>query len=410
MRKLSFGLRALVGITLLGVTIFAHAQTLNTLYTFPGGANGANPSGQLVADNHGNFYGVTYGGGLVAPACLNGCGTVFELSPNGNGSWTQSVIFSFTGENGVGAYPASLLMDSHGNLFGTALIGGQAINALCGSSSGMCGMVFKLSPGSNGWTETVIHSFRGFPNDGQSPTGNILIDANGNLYGTTLLGGIGTQAQCYGQGCGTVWELSPSADGHWKEKMYSFLGLTYGMDPKGLAMDSAGNLYGTTQYGGFLQRGTVYKLTPTSKGFIGGVIFRLTNDFGNSPVGPVALDPRGNIFFSGGSGSGAHVVEVSPSANGWTGQVVATFPANTITTNGLTTDAHGNIYGTTLDTVYELQTVNGTTGIVTLATMDGDNAGSRPNLPVFDPNGNLFGSNAVGTGTDVNGTVYEIIP
>src|ERR1035438_2834865 len=96
MRTLSFFFRALVGMTLLSAGIATHAQTVNTLYTFTGGADGENPVGPLVADGHGNFYGVTLDGGVVSSACLNGCGTVFELTPNGSGGWTQAVIFSFS--------------------------------------------------------------------------------------------------------------------------------------------------------------------------------------------------------------------------------------------------------------------------------------------------------------------------
>ncbi len=408
MRILSVCLRALVGVALLGAAIGSGAQTVNTLYTFTGGANGANPEGQLVADKNGNFYGVTFDGGIVGTSCLNGCGTVFELTPDGSGGWSQTVLYSFT-TNETGHGPVNLVMDTHGNLLGATLGGGQSQNTLCGS--GGCGTVFELSPGANGWSERVIHSFQGFPSDGQYPAGNILIDASGNLYGTTTLGGIGTQAQCYGEGCGMVWELSPQADGHWKETfVHNFLGLTYGQYPNGLTMDATGSLYGATEYGGYLQRGTVYKLSPTKNRWIGGVIFRLSGDLGYFPHGIVALDRQGNIFLSAEEGTAGNIVEVSPGAAGWTGQVVASFPQNTILSNGLTTDAHGNIYGTTTDTVYELETVNGIPEIVTLATMDGSNSGFSPSLPIFDAGGNLFGLDTNGTGTGVNGTVYEIVP
>jgi uncharacterized repeat protein (TIGR03803 family) len=392
--------------TLLSAGIATHAQTVNTLYTFTGGADGENPVGPLVADGHGNFYGVTLDGGVVSSACLNGCGTVFELTPNGSGGWTQAVIFSFTNENGAGYGPFNLVMDTHGNLFGSAQAGGTS----CGGS-GACGMVFEVSPGTNGWTEKVIHSFQGPPKDGQYPNGNILIDASGNLYGTTGLGGIGTQAQCYASGCGTVWELSPMPGGHWMEKIiHNFLGLTYGQYPNGLTMDAAGNLYGATSYGGFGQRGTVYKLSPTKNGWIGGVIFRLSGNWGYFPEGIVALDAKGNIYLGAESGSAANIVEVSPGASGWTGQVVASFPQESFLLHGLTTDAQGNIYGATTATVYELEEVNGALQIVTLATMNGPNAGAYPSLPIFDASGNLFGLNEIGTGTEANGTVFEITP
>jgi uncharacterized repeat protein (TIGR03803 family) len=405
-------LRALLPIVVLSivlsVSLSVQAQTLNTLYTFGGGTNGANPVGRLVFDKSGNLYGATVSGGIVSSACPSGCGTVFELSPNGSGGWSQTVLYTFTNENGSGSEPFGVTMDASGNLFGTAVLGGNSSNTLCGG--GKCGMVFELSPGASGWTEHVIHSFQGYPTDGQYPSGNIVFDQAGNLYGTTQEGGVGTQ-QCYSSGCGTVWELSPAANGTWKEKViHNFLGMTYGDDPGGLVMDAAGNLYGATRYGGFGQRGTVYRLSPTKNGWIGGVIFRLGGALGYFPGTFVALNRQGNIFVSCENGTEGNIVELTPGASGWTGQVVASSPQNVILGPGLTTDAHGNIFGTTTSTLFELETVSGAMQIVTLATMDGANEGTYPGLPIFDANGNLYGVDVVGQGTAADGTVFEITP
>jgi uncharacterized repeat protein (TIGR03803 family) len=406
-------LRALLPIIVLSivlsVSLSIQAQTLSTLYTFSGGTNGANPVGRLVFDKSGNLYGATVSGGIVSSACPSGCGTVFELSPNGSGGWSQTVLYTFTNENGSGSGPFGVTMDASGNLFGTAVVGGHSQNTQCGDDGG-CGMVFELSPGASGWTENVLYSFQGYPTDGQYPSGNIVIDQAGNLYGTTQLGGIGTQ-QCYASGCGTVWELSPTASGSWKEKViHNFLGMSYGDDPGGLVMDAAGNLYGATRYGGFGQRGTVYRLSPTTNGWIGGVIFRLSGILGYFPGSFVALSRQGNIFVSAENGSSGNIVELTAGAGGWTGQVAASFPENILLGPGLTTDVHGNIYGTTTSTLFELETVNGAMQIVTLATMDGANEGTDPLLPIFDAKGNLYGVDVVGQGTAANGTVFEITP
>jgi uncharacterized repeat protein (TIGR03803 family) len=404
-------LQALLGIVALCVSIGAHAQTLSTLYTFTGGTNGANPHSRLVMDSNGNLYGITQNGGVVTGNCSLGCGTVYELTRNGN-SWTQTVLYSFTGENGDGNNPWSLTIDSAGNLFGVTTWGGASNTSVCGPET--CGTVFELTPSASGWTEKVIYSFQGGPSDGNFPFSNIVVDAKGNLYGTTVEGGIGTNPMCYGTGCGTVWELSPTTDGRWKERIiHNFLGMGYGQNPwGGVTMDAAGNLYGDTAYGGNSQRGTVFKLSPTKTGWIGGVIFRLRGNAsgGSQPNPSLAIDSHGNIFGSSPAPESL-VFELSPSASGWTQSIIATFPQNgPIPYDGMTSDSKGNIYGTTSDSVFELENISGSLQLVTLATMDSNNQGTNPGLPIFDAKGNLYGADWLGFGTAQNGAVYEIIP
>src|SRR5579863_7996254 len=150
----------------------------------------------------------------------------------------QKVLYAFQGGTD-GMYPQNaMIFDASGNLYGTTEQGGT-IGA---------GTVFELTPTSNGWNETVLYSFQA-GSDGIYPNSNLVIDAAGNLYGTTLLGGAG---DCNGNGCGTVFQLTPPADdGPWTESLvYSFEGGTDGAFPYGVIIDKSGNLYGATSQGG----------------------------------------------------------------------------------------------------------------------------------------------------------------
>jgi len=410
-------LRAFLGIAAVAWTmgLAAHAQNLHTLYTFPGGASGANPTGTLVRDSSGNLYGVTSYGGIVNSQCADGCGTVFEVSPSTSG-WTESVIYSFTGANGDGYFPWGLAADAAGNLYGVTEWGGSSNSSV--NCVPLCGTVFKLSPGASGWSYQVIHSFQGGSHDGAFPATNIVLDKQGNIYGTTSAGGIGVPA-CYGAGCGTVWELSPTASGAWKEKIiHNFLGMGYGAFPHGLTIDVNGNIYGATWYGGNAQQGTVYKLSPTKNGWIGGVIYRMPGGTdGFTPYGVVAVDSKGNVY---GSTWGLSlqqygvVFELTPTKSGWTEQVLYSFAATQsqlIPTYGVTVDAAGNVYGTNNSSVFELSDASGSWNFTTLANFGGVNEGSDPaGAVIFDAAGNMYGTTWAGQGTAKEGTVFEITP
>jgi uncharacterized repeat protein (TIGR03803 family) len=182
-----------------------------TLHKFTSGAGGADPAASLIFDAAGNLYGTTVYGGLTN--CDLGCGTVFKLSPGSSG-WTKTVLYRFRGRNGDGAIPyAGLTFDGAGNLYGTTVGGGTANDA---------GTVFKLTPNSNGsWTESVLHRFCSVANcaDGWFPYAGLIFDAAGSLYGTTAQGGANNR--------GTVFKLTPKVHGGWSERvLYSFCSLT----------------------------------------------------------------------------------------------------------------------------------------------------------------------------------------
>jgi uncharacterized repeat protein (TIGR03803 family) len=218
------------------------------LYSFKGGSDGDVPVAGLIMDAAGNLYGTTEDGG--SSNCSFGCGIVFELDPAGN----ETVLHSFTGSPGDGGRPvAGLIMDTAGNLYGTTAEGGSGTcTVINGIPVSGCGTVFKLDPAGN---ETVLHSFTG-GSDGIQALAALLMDAAGNLYSTTELGG--------SFGSGIVFKLDPSGN---ETLLHTFTGGNDGAAPlfASLIMDTAGNLYGTTQNGGGSSNctvgcGTVFKL------------------------------------------------------------------------------------------------------------------------------------------------------
>jgi uncharacterized repeat protein (TIGR03803 family) len=232
-------------------TLGASAVEPTILYNFTNGSDGSSPIwyGNLVADGKGNLYGTASEGGYQSSPCFGICGSVFELSPSSSG-WTETTLYEFNGGSSDGAQPdAGLAFDKAGNLYGTTVQGGA-----------FCGTVFKLTPsGEGGWTESIIHSFGTQQNDGCEPTTGVMVDDSGNIFGTAGNGGA--------SGFGMAYELTNSG-GTWSETvLHSFSFTGDGYNPQSsLVMDSAGNLYGTTLYGGTSGLGTVYELSPSAGG------------------------------------------------------------------------------------------------------------------------------------------------
>jgi hypothetical protein len=289
------------------------------LYTFTNGADGASPVGPLVLDSAGNLYGTTLYGGN--PACGSlACGVLYELSPSTSGSWIETVLHSFTGGNDGDHPQGAVTFDAAGKLYGSAQGGNPA---LCGPS-GSCGLVFKLTPGSGGWNETVLHNFSG-GRDGGSPNSSLVFDGAGNLYGTTVTGG---NSSCAVGGdsnnCGVVFKLTPAAGGPWAETSMP-LGYWDGAQPApGLLLDTSGNIYGTATSGGIstdcvagFSCGTVFKFTPNSSGnSTPGVLYRFTGGLdGGTPFFAPIADAAGNLYVTtglyGADGFGT-VVEITP--------------------------------------------------------------------------------------------------
>ncbi len=308
--------------------------TEEVLYSFGGGTDGANPYASLVFDATGNLYGTTYQGGAYT------LGTVFELTPNGGGGWTEKILHSFgNGTDGADPY-ASLIFDTVGNLYGTTYQGGV---------SGL-GTVFELTPKRGGWREKVVHSF-GDGTDGANPYASLVFDAAGNLYGTTYLGGVYSY--------GTAFELTPKGGGSWKEKvLYSFGNAPDGANPySGLIFDASGNLYGTTGSGGVNYLGAVFELTPEEGGTWTETIlnsFNFTN--GSNPQAGLIFDVSGNLYgatYAGGANESGTVFELIPGGGGgvWTEKDLHNFIFNdkdgANPYASLIFDAAGNLYGTT---------------------------------------------------------------
>jgi uncharacterized repeat protein (TIGR03803 family) len=234
------------------------------LHSFTGSPDGADPLAGLVRDKTGNLYGTTAGGGA------SGYGTVFKVDQRGK----ETVLYSFT-NSPDGAYPyAGLVRDKAGNLYGTTTGGG----------SSNVGTVFKVDPTGK---ETVLHSFTYL--DGAAPYAPLVRDKAGNLYGTTSYGG----SACFPpSGCGTVFKLDTSGK---ETVLYSFTGSPDGAYPyAGLVRDKAGNLYGTTQEGGSSGYGTVFMVDLTGKET---VLYSFTNSpDGAYPFAGLVRDKAGNLY------------------------------------------------------------------------------------------------------------------
>jgi uncharacterized repeat protein (TIGR03803 family) len=268
------------------------------LVTFQG-RNGSQPESALIFDAEGNLYGTTPAGGV------NGNGVVFKLTPSTNGHWKQTILYSFntTVNPKMPWGPFSgVLLDTAGNLYGTTFYGGASTGtSMCPLG---CGTVFKLSPTTQGpWKESTLYSFRG-ERDGGNPNGGVVFDGKGNLYGTTVTGGANVSG-C--PGCGTIFELTPTSKGPWKLMvLHAFTGQTEGGDgafaDATLTLDGAGNLDGTTLDGGAFGGGTVFQLSPNSTGTWNYSVIhsfpvdQLNGTDGTNPLGGVIADASGNLY------------------------------------------------------------------------------------------------------------------
>jgi uncharacterized repeat protein (TIGR03803 family) len=261
----------------------------SVLYRFTGGSDGGQPLGDIVFDQSGNIYGVTYQGGATNN------GVIYKLTPAGGG-WTETVLYSAQ-NNGDGANPVFLTLDTLGNLYGVFYNGGPHGH----------GAVFQLSHSASGWTERTLYGFTG-QDDGQYPV-SLVIDAVGNLYGMTYSAGSALG--------GTVFKLTPTNGGYVFSTVYALGHEGEGCNPEdALVMDAAGNPYATAAQCGEYNWGAVFKLTMSATPqYISLHDFTFNGSDGNNPTGKLAIDGNGNLFgtapYAGAYGQGV-VFEITP--------------------------------------------------------------------------------------------------
>ncbi len=297
--------------------------------------DGGIPFDGLFLDPAGNLYGTTIAGGT------HHSGTAFELSlvPRG---WTEKILYNFCAKSECsdgGSPYAGLTMDKSGNMYGT----GYA--------------AFELSPRSDGWSEAALHDFTCHNDDGCEPFAEVIVGAKGNLYGTTEHGGGGG---C-GGGCGTVYEIEHTPDGTWKESiLHNFYvhpgdGAFPGVGA--LVLDRSGNLYGTTDVGGAIGNGTIFRLTPEpDRHWRETILYSLKGGAGgDEPSAGVVMDKAGNLYGTTIAGGDPNcycgvVYKLAPQANGkWKYTILHTFVGSdgAQPDANLILDSKGNLYGTT---------------------------------------------------------------
>jgi len=327
---------------------------------------------------------------------------------------TFTVLHNFTG-GADGAQPVGLTMDPSGNLYGTTSSGG--VQGGCYGHG--CGVVFKLSRAGSGWIFSPLYTFTG-GNDGALPFARVIVGPNRTLYGTTALGGANDT--------GVVFNLRPPAhamgrvSSSWTEAvLYQFEGSMDGNYPEGdLLFDAAGNIYGTTQSGGYecedgATCGTVYELTPHASGWTESILYEFTSGSVAVPMAGVISDQAGNLYGTTWNNSGA-VFELIHSGSGWTEDTLHVFGApgdGYAPTAGVIFDPSGHLYGTTefggtdgAGTVFELLPLGGGWAETILYNLTGNGA---PGSLVRDADGNLYGP-ACGGGIHNSGSVFKLTP
>jgi uncharacterized repeat protein (TIGR03803 family) len=394
----------LLSLLLVAVPRLTQAQTESVIYSFcakTGCSDGANPNTSLLLDAKGNIYGTTYGGG--SSGCAGrGCGTVFEV----NASGVETVLYSFTGQTGQN--PSSgLVRGPKGILSGTTSLGGTSNN----------GTVFQLIKTGKTAKETVLYSFTG-GSDGGLPGGNLVLDAQGNLYGTTASGGLAFCAIGFPAGCGTVFEVGPTGA---EKVLYTFPGNGEYSEPDGAApytgvIWDARHLYGTTPYGGANGFGTVFEVSAPGKEKVLHS-FRDRTD-GGLPSAGLIRDAEGNLYGTTRDGGALNIGTVFKLTK--KGELTALYSFKGSPSDGaqpvagLVMDKQGNLYGTTFEggaygngTVFELSPSGSET---VLYSFTGGTDGSAPGASlVLDKQGNLYGTTPAG-GAYGYGTLFKVVP
>ncbi len=364
----------------------AHAQTFSTIHSFTGGSDGANPSAGVTI-RAGHLYGTTTNGGsstygsiydlsqsganwvihTIAVLTNNGYGpesrlvfgpdghaystaatqsappwggSVFDLVPpltlckTANCLWSVYLLYTFRGppSDGLGPGFGDLVWDQQGNMYGTTVAGGIAND----------GTVYRMTKSANNWTEAPVYNFSAA--DGASPWGGVVVDSNGNLFGTTSTGGL--------YGWGTVFELTYMS-GKWVETFHHDLqSASDGATPKtGLTIDSSGNLYGATTTGGSGGGGTVFELTRSGNTWVFNVLYSFSSSY-TGPEAVLTLDAGDNLYgttpYGGANGRGT-VFKLTNTPNGWQFTSLHDFTGGDdgwMPISNVSIDTDGNLYGT----------------------------------------------------------------
>jgi uncharacterized repeat protein (TIGR03803 family) len=433
-KKISIGLTAVLviaALTLLVTGTRVSAQTETVLFSF--NSTGGCAQSSLIFDASGNLYGTNECGGS------SGYGTVFELVPASDGSWKEIVLHNFNNDGTDGIYPIGpLIFDAAGNLYGSTLATGD--KSYCFTNI-TCGTVFKLMPkAGGGWTEKVLHNFN-TEATGYHPLSPLIFDPAGNLYGTTDAGGVYVK--------GTVFELTPKAGGGWEHRVLHNFGHNAGdgAGPWGVVFDASGNLYGTTFAGGLYGSpycgsndgcGVVFELSPTAGGdWVEKILYKFgpPNSCANgcNPNGGLILSADGLSLYGttqeGGALGLGTVFELTSAGNGrWKENVLHSFGSGTDgwePNPGLIFDATGSLYGTTglggngtncdvdgCGTVFKLTPMAGDRWVETILHNFSNNGsdGYGPNgALVFGDTGSLYGTTREG-GAYNSGTMFKITP
>jgi uncharacterized repeat protein (TIGR03803 family) len=379
----------------------AQGQTFKVIYTFTGGADGANPYAGLTMDAAGNLYGAAANGGDFKYCQQYGCGTIFKLTRKNSG-WTLSRLYAFSYADGDGPN-SKLVFGQDDSLYGATVSGG-----CCGG-----GTVFKLTQVSHSapWKGTVLRSFMG-RSDGAAPFGDILVDPTGWIYGATIIGGTGDN--------GTIYAVPESGGGG---PLHSFTGPPNdGSNPQsGLILDQSG-LLGATANGGLYQSGTIYELTPPSDTILYNFSYDGLSD-GREPIGGMIVDQAGNLYgttVTGGSGGGGTVFMLSRSYSGWVFDVLYSFTGYGGSKANLSMDADGNLYGaTTFDGIYgngnvfKLTRSGESWRYTSLHDFTGADGEQAQGTLLIAPNGNIYGTTVYGGTGCVDygcGVIFEITP
>ncbi|MFZ0705762.1 MAG: choice-of-anchor tandem repeat GloVer-containing protein, partial [Candidatus Korobacteraceae bacterium] len=389
-------LKTLVYLTLIALigllNTAAHAQTFSVIHAFADGAGVLPYSGVTIR------AGVLYGTTMCTQYCSYN-GTVYQMVPVGS-NWHFALISLFSAG---GELPeARVVFGPDGHLYGTTVLGPPKQH----------GFVFNLTPlvsicktANCFWTEKVLYQFMDAPDGNEPGAGDLIWDPAGNIYGTTVYGGISD--------LGVVYQMTKSGNGWTETPIYSFTGPDGNFPFAGVILDSNGNLFGTTEEGGLYGFGTVFELTYNiNSGWTETVLYNFQNlSDGQGPSAGLVGDSAGNLYGAtsdGGSGGGGAVFELSPAGNSWAFTLLYSFtgqqgmycgPTRSLTLNS------GNLYGTTdcdgvnnLGSVFKLTKTKNGWQYTSLHDFTGGSDGRNLFSNVtFDTDGNLYGT-AVGGG------------